>query len=258
MIDQLHRTISLDNIPTRIVSIVPSQSELLYDLGLRDEVVGITKFCIHPDVWFKSKVRVGGTKNVNIEKIITLAPDLIIANKEENLKEDIEILEKLFPVWVSDIQSLEDSFEMIKSIGELVKRSAQAQTIIENIKNQKSKFKTNTLRKALYFVWYNPWMLAGNDTFINEMMQLAGFENCLQQDRYPILTSQEIKEFSPEVVLLSSEPFPFKEKHIQELVEILPNTKIILVDGELFSWYGSRLFHSFDYFRVLNEQIQNS
>lgn len=258
MIDQLHRTISLHNIPKRIVSLVPSQTELLYDLGLDEEVIGITKFCVHPGSWFKTKTRVGGTKIVNIEKIIELNPDLIIANKEENSKEDIEALEKLYPVWISDIHTLEDSFEMIRSIGELVDRTQESINLISKIKEEQKKFKLTTSRKALYFIWYNPWMLVGTDTFIHEMMQLAGFENCLNQERYPILTHHKIAKLNPEIVLLSSEPFPFKEKHIQELKEILPDAKIILVDGELFSWYGSRLFHSFDYFRVLNEQIQNS
>ena len=121
-------------VPKRIVSLVPSQTELLYDLGLNEEVVGITKFCVHPDRWFKTKTRIGGTKQLQIEKIKELKPDLIIASKEENVKEQIEELAKDFPVWISDVNNLEDALKMIGSIGELLQKQIQAQNLVNQIK----------------------------------------------------------------------------------------------------------------------------
>src|SRR5690554_6144585 len=117
--DQLGNTIHLEKEPMRIISLVPSQTELLYHLGLGDRVIGITKFCIHPDEWFRTKERIGGTKDVNIEKVAQLSPDLIIGNKEENTKQDIEALRKIAPVWVTDIYDLSDSVEMITQISEI-------------------------------------------------------------------------------------------------------------------------------------------
>ena len=125
-VDQLDRKISLASLPKRIVSLVPSQTELLYDLGLRDEVAGITKFCIHPQEWFKTKPRVGGTKKIDIEKIKQLDPDLVIGNKEENDQSQVEELMKHYPVWMSDIKNLEDALEMIEHIGDLTGKSGNA------------------------------------------------------------------------------------------------------------------------------------
>lgn len=253
--DQLNRTIELADYPKRIVSIVPSQTELLFDLGLQETVVGITKFCIHPNEWFKTKTRVGGTKKVNIAKVVALQPDLIIANKEENLKEDIEALEHIAPVWISDIKTLGDALQMIGSIGELVNEKQQANTLIKAISTE---FKTLKVLKNLqgltccYLIWNNPYMTVGGDTFINDMFQYCGLINVFANKvRYPIVSIEDIQNASPAMVLLSSEPYPFKQKHIDELQQYLPNSKIILVDGEMFSWYGSRLLKSANYFKEL-------
>lgn len=244
------------NKPIRIISVVPSQTELLFDLGLRDEVIGITKFCIHPDEWFKRKRRVGGTKKLKLDLIRELQPDLILANKEENLKEEIEELQKEFNVYVSDISTIEEALIMIDDIGKLVHCHQKALDIIDKIKNEMQLNFSSTMKlDALYLIWQNPYMVAGSDTFINDMMKNAGFENCVRDNRYPMLSAEEIKLLNPEIVMLSSEPFPFAEKHIEELQNHLPNSKIILVDGELFSWYGSRMLKSFEYFRGLYEEL---
>jgi ABC-type Fe3+-hydroxamate transport system substrate-binding protein len=252
--DQLNRTVHLSGIPRRIVSLVPSQTELLYDLGLDEEVVGITKFCVHPRSWFQTKKRVGGTKKLHIEIIRQLQPDLIIANKEENNQSDIEALEKEFPVWVSDIQNIQDALGMIVAIGEITAKEHAARQLILHIQtafNQPIPKK----RTAVYAIWCNPWMFAGKDTFITEMMREAGFENIIQDSRYPILDEEQIKSLNPEYILLSSEPFPFAEKHKTHWKNILPDTEVILVDGEYFSWYGSRMLKAIDYFRTLNETL---
>ena len=248
------------NKPTRIISLVPSQTELLYDLGLRDEVIGITKFCIHPDEWFRRKQRVGGTKNLKIDLIKSLNPDLILANKEENLKEEIEILQNDFNVYVSDISTINEALQMIEDIGTLVHCQQKSIEIVNGIKAEmmtQSRLEKKDKIDALYLIWQNPYMVAGNDTFIHDMMLEAGFNNLVKQNRYPMMTLEEIKSINPTVIMLSSEPFPFADKHINEWQMQLPNTKIILVDGELFSWYGSRMLKSFQYFRGLYEELSS-
>jgi len=248
------------NKPTRIISLVPSQTELLYDLGLRDEVIGITKFCIHPDEWFRRKQRVGGTKNLKIDLIKSLNPDLILANKEENLKEEIEILQNDFNVYVSDISTINEAIQMIEDIGKLVHCQQKSIEIVNGIKAEmmtQSRLEKKDKIDALYLIWQNPYMVAGNDTFIHDMMLEAGFNNLVKQNRYPMMTLEEIKSINPTVIMLSSEPFPFADKHIIEWQMQLPNTKIILVDGELFSWYGSRMLKSFQYFRGLYEELSS-
>jgi ABC-type Fe3+-hydroxamate transport system substrate-binding protein len=245
------------NKPTRIISLVPSQTELLFDLGLREEVIGITKFCIHPDEWFRRKRRVGGTKKLNLDLIRTLNPDLILANKEENLKEEIEELQNEFTVYVSDIATINEAFIMIEDIGKLVHCQQKSIEIVNGIKKEMSIH--HSIKKkyinTLYLIWQNPYMVAGNDTFINDMMLEAGFNNLVKQNRYPMMTLEEIIGLNPEVIMLSSEPFPFADKHINQWQMQLPNTKIILVNGELFSWYGSRMLKSFLYFRGLYEEL---
>jgi ABC-type Fe3+-hydroxamate transport system substrate-binding protein len=217
--DQLNQTITINQPPKRIISLVPSQTELLFDLGLTDEIIGITKFCIHPKDKFKTTAKIGGTKKLNLQKIIDLKPDLIIGNKEENQKEDIEALMQLFPVWMSDIYNLEDALEMIKNVGELVNRKDEALKIAQETQanfNQLIKETSNIpKKKALYFIWKDPYMLAGKQTFINEMLGYCNLENIITQSRYPSIEKIDFTKFNPEVVFLSSEPFPFKEKHIK-------------------------------------------
>ena len=248
--DQLHRTIFLPQPPERIISLVPSQTELLVDLGLEEQIVGVTKFCIHPNYLKKSKVIVGGTKNYRFEVIDSLKPDLIIGNKEENDREGIEKLAEKYPVWMSDIFSLEDNYEMIRQVGRITQRETLSQEIIRKIKFT---FEQPIPRKGtcVYLIWNEPIMVAGQDTFINVMLEKAGFENLIDKPRYPDLEKEELQRFNPDYLLLSSEPFPFKEKHLDFFRELLPNSQIELVDGELFSWYGSRLIHSAEYFRRL-------
>ncbi len=254
--DQTGRTISLKSIPKRIISLVPSQTELLADLELTTEVIGITKFCIHPQSWFRNKTRVGGTKNIKLDIIDKLQPDLIIANKEENVKEQIEELEKKYSVWVSDINDLSDAYEMIKKIGDLVERKQKAEAITESIKSGFSRLSDFKQISTCYLIWKDPFMTIGSDTFIHSILSIAGLNNIYQnKKRYPQITIEEIKQRNPELLLLSSEPFPFTQKHIDELQIHLPNTKILLVDGEMFSWYGSRLLKTPNYIKSLRQQI---
>ena len=257
-IDQTGRSVSIINTPKRIISLVPSQSELLFDMGLNEEVVGITKFCIHPDGWFRNKIRVGGTKQVKMEIIHPLEPDLIIANKEENLKEQIKELEMNYPVWVSDVNNLEDAYLMIEQIGVITGKEKTAGNIVTRIRQVFNQLKSESSKaKAAYLIWQNPYMTAGGDTFIHSMMEYAGFENIFRhKTRYPEVEINEIKAQDCKLLLLSSEPYPFKQKHIEELQTKLPGTRVMLVDGEMFSWYGSRLLKAPEYFVNLRQQIK--
>lgn len=242
--------------PLRIVSLVPSISELLFDLGLNDEVVGITKFCVHPKEWFKSRTRIGGTKTVSFEKIKALEPTLIFANKEENVKEQVDKLANHFLVYVSDIVTLDDAFEMIKDTGILTGTEAKANELVQQIDASFQLLNFEQQVRTLYLIWQKPYMSIGGDTFINSMLQKSGFKNALANAiRYPEVTIEEIKVLKPDVLLLSSEPFPFKQKHINELKELTGIEKIILVDGEIFSWYGSRMLNAGAYFAKLRESL---
>ncbi|MBP7808376.1 MAG: ABC transporter substrate-binding protein [Bacteroidia bacterium] len=252
--DQTGYKVELNGTPKRIISIVPSQSELLWDLGLRKELVGITKFCVHPDEMYKSIEKVGGTKKLDIDKIRALKPDLIIGNKEENEQEQIEELRKEFPVWMSDIYDLNDAYEMMAALAVITEKQAAAEKIIKTIKDKFSEFDIADFKgkKVAYFMWYTPYMVAAKNTFINHILEKLGMVNAFSYlTRYPEVNASQIKGTAPDYIFLSSEPFPFKEKHIKELKQICPHAEIVLVDGEMFSWYGSRLQYAPDYFSSL-------
>lgn len=255
--DQMGREVRLSKIPRRIISIVPSQTELLCDLGLNDLIVGITKFCIHPDASYRSNTRVGGTKKLNHKLIKELEPDLIIGNKEENNKADIQELEKQFPVWMSDICNLQDVYDMIASIGQLMGVDSKSQTIIQQIKHNFDAIGPTQKRwTTLYFIWQKPYMVAANDTFINNIMNIAGFDNAVGHlKRYPTFSENELKQINPELVLLSSEPFPFGEKHLKNFRQIFKDIPVLVVDGELFSWYGTRLLKTSQYLQKLRSKL---
>lgn len=259
--DQLHRKLHIKETPKRIVSLVPSQTELLVHLGLEPSIVGVTKFCVHPNHLRKEKAVVGGTKDVHFDKIKALRPDVILCNKEENTKDMISELEHIAPVHISDIYTLEDSLELIEMYGDVFDKRDAAKGIVDTIKSKLTAFKaTIALQpklKVAYFIWKSPYMVAANETFINEMLSLNRFENVYQDaNRYPEIELSELKEKQPDVILLSSEPYPFKEKDINEFKLACPKTKVLIVDGEAFSWYGSRLLKAFDYFEELQKECR--
>ena len=236
----------------RIISLVPSQTELLHDLGLDEEVIGITKFCVHPKIWFTNKQRIGGTKDIHIEEIISLNPDLIIANKEENIKEQIEKLAAHCDVWVTDVNILEDALQMILDVGGLTGKLKIAIKIKNEIGLSFGELNHLVNKKmfgsAAYLIWRKPYMAAANNTFINDIMIKSGLKNIFEnQSRYPTTTIEELINLKPTYILLSSEPYPFGEKHKKEFEKLAPGIKVILVDGEMFSWYGSRLLKTPSY-----------
>lgn len=259
--DQIGTTIVLDKTPERIVSIVPSQTELLFDLGLEEKIVGITKFCVHPYHFKATKTLVGGTKKVHYEKIRLLNPDIIIANKEENTQEIVEELQKIAPVWTSDIKTLDDNKAMISEFGRMFNCRTEAENLNHKIdfalKDFLSFVAGRKVQKVAYFIWKNPYMVAGSDNFINEMLTLNNFQNIYaNKGRYPEIEIKKMRlEGDPDLVFLSSEPYPFKEEDAFEIGRFTHHAKTIFVDGEMFSWYGSRILKAFDYFKQLHLRI---
>lgn len=258
--DQLGRELTISKTPRRIVSLVPSQTELLCDLGLEDNLVGVTKFCVHPDHIRKSKKIVGGTKQVHFDRIKKLGPDIILCNKEENTAEMVLELEKIAAVHVSDILTFEDALELAEEYGRLFDRNEESSRLVEKIRQEKESFVQEipaAKLKVAYFIWREPWMLAGRHTFINTLLELNGLENVLRdkQSRYPEIDLRELESLQPDIIMLSSEPFPFKEKHKKEVLKHFKKARVEFIDGEYFSWYGSRLLPAFDYFRKFQTKL---
>lgn len=252
--DQLNRKIELKQSPNRIVSLVPSQTELLVDLGLIDQIVGVTKFCIHPYSLRKTKSVVGGTKQISFEKIKALQPDIILCNKEENTKEMMDKLKSIAPIHISDIYTVEDCLELIKTYGQIFNKFNEASMLMNAIKTEKKAFhsqlSTSNKMKVAYFIWKNPFMVAASNTFIHSMLNEAHFINVFEdEERYPEIQLDHPKIKEADCIFLSSEPYPFKEKDIEEFKKQFPSKKVMIVDGEMFSWYGSRICKSYRYFK---------
>lgn len=257
--DQLKRNVSIPANPQRIISLVPSQTELLYDLGLNEEVIGITKFCVHPKLWFKNKTRVGGTKNFNVPLITSLQPDLIIANKEENDKQLLEQLMQVCPVWISDVNNLEGALEMISTVSEITNKQIAGNLLIDTIQSSFLRLSKDRLKgnSVLYYIWKDPWLSVGSDTFIYDMLIRLGLQPITaDKKRYPEMPINE-NNIIPDYIFLSSEPYPFKEEDKIALQIIYPSSKIIFVDGEYFSWYGSRMKDAVKYFLKLDLDNNN-
>ena len=258
LLDQLGNTVTLERKPRRIVSLVPSQTEFLWDIGLRDELVGVTRFCVHPPN-LKDRVRlVGGTKKLNLETIRTLDPDLIVANKEENDQEQINALQRSYPVYVSDVSTFDDAYRMMSDLGRITGRTAEAEAMETRIREVVNASRDLFSRERVaYFIWSRPYMFAGGNTFIDHVLTHIGLVNVAGgHDRYPQLEMEDLRNAHPAFCFLSSEPYPFNEKHVRSVSETLPGTKPVLVDGEIFSWYGSRLLNLHTYAMDLKSRME--
>lgn len=241
-IDQMGRKVEINLPVTRVISLVPSITEYLVDLGVN--VVGRTKFCIHPKGKVEDIPVIGGTKQFRFDEIAGLSPDLIVGNKEENYPEGINQLDKDHSVWMSDIKNLEDAERMMLMLGHLLDESERAQHLVSRIKMRLSGLKNSHEGRVLYLIWRNPWMAAGTETYIHHFLRWLGYKNVILDSRYPeIATPKKFQILNPQEVLLSSEPFPFKTEHVEELCHYLPNARVRLVDGEIYSWYGTRLLN---------------
>ena len=238
----------------RIISLVPSLTEYLWALGLEQEVVGITKFCIHPKAWWQHKTRVGGTKKVNFEAIDTLQPTLIIANKEENTKEDIEQLQLKYDVLLTDITSLEEAYRYLLEIGKKVQREEKSLSLVGQIQTD-FQCAGNLAQGAtfLYLIWKDPYFVVGPQTYIHALLTYFGLVNSCEIERYPeleqVLNDKDIQSVLPDYIFLSSEPFPFEAKHKEEVQVLFPSAKIVLIDGEICSWYGSTMLKAPTYLK---------
>ena len=253
--DQLGRRVAVPFPPRRIVSLVPSQTELLFDLGLGAQVVGVTKFCIHPAEARMKAAVIGGTKNFDFDKISALKPDLIIGNKEENYQVGIEQLADKYPVWLSDISNLPEAMDMIRRVGFIAGAKEKAAVLADDIEASFAALAAPAAKitpvSVAYFIWRKPYMVAATGTFIDDMLRRAGFVNVFAGlSRYPEITAEQLAA-APTRIFLSSEPYPFAAKHLAEFQALCPAAKIEIVDGELFSWYGSRLRQSAAYFSQL-------
>ena len=258
----MNKKLELNYVPKRIVSLVPSQTELLYDLGLEHQIIGITKFCVHPFYAKQTRQIVGGTKNIKIHKIEALQPDIILCNKEENTKEIVEQCSQICPTHVSDIYTLDDALKLIEEYGKFFNKRIEATAIIEKLTFKLNDFQAfvadKKVLKAAYFIWRKPWMVAANHTFIDHLLTLNKYDNIYaNKERYPEVELKKIRlEGDPELIFLSSEPYPFKDEHAFEVGRFAHHAKTVFVDGEMFSWYGSRLLKAFDYFKKLRSRLE--
>lgn len=244
--DDLGTTLIFPRSPDKIVSLVPSLTETLVAAGLKSSLAGITKFCVHPKELLKEIDVIGGTKNPRIDAIISIKPDVVFANKEENRLEDITELKQHTQVYVTDISSHQDVVSFVYNLY-MIFNTSECKHLMNQIKN----LPDYTNRKKIstcYLIWKNPWMTVGKDTFVHHMMEKYGFKNVYETEvRYPEISLESIQVLKPKIIMLSSEPYPFKEKDKQELLLYFPDTTIIQVDGEMFSWYGSRLLEADQY-----------
>lgn len=256
--DQLGRRVEIPFPPQRIVSLVPSQTELLFDLGLGERVVGVTKFCIYPPEARQAATVIGGTKNFDFDKIAALKPDVIIGNKEENYQTGIEQLAAECPVWLSDISDLPQALDMIRRVGFITGKKEKAERLADEIAAFFAALAAPEPSVSVaYFIWRKPYMAAASGTFIDDMLRRAGFRNVFAHlGRYPEVMPEQLTAAAPERIFLSSEPYPFKDKHLAEFRALCPAAEIQLVDGELFSWYGSRLRLSAAYFQALRHAAE--
>lgn len=256
--DARGRRIGLEHSPQRIVSLVPSQTELLAYLGLDETVVGITRFCERPSHWREDKAIVGGTKAVDVERVRDLSPDLVLANHEENTKADVEALDEVAPVFVTKVKTVTGALDMIRTIGTLTDTTDQTSTLAGQIISRFSRLPDFAPLKAAYLIWRDPYMTVGGDTFIHDVMNWGGFENAyVQKTRYPEVSLSTLAEADLDVVLCATEPFPFhqKEEFTAELRNRLSDTPVEVVDGQLFSWYGPRLLDTPSYLKELRETL---
>lgn len=255
--DDLGRFVEIGEKPNRIISLCPSQSETLAFLAGDSRIAGITKFCIHPNTLFKSAIKVGGTKKVNINLIDSLHPDLIVCEKEENTPEMVAELESKWPVYVTDVRSVADAYKMVNDLGRIVGEPEKAEELVRSIVKVWPQSSEIGGISVAYLIWKDPWMAAGSDTYIDSVLSDLGFYNVFTEasSRYPVITLSELGEKAPKHIFLSSEPFPFSEKHIQEIQLAVPNAFIHLVDGEWFSWYGVRMLESASHLQRFCKEI---
>lgn len=249
----------------KLVSLCPSLTELVFALERGEELVGITRFCVHPAEGVRGIEQVGGTKDPDVRRIAALAPDLVLMNREENRVEDAEAL-RAAGVRVHDSmpRTLAETAAMVRSIGAALDRSAEGEAIARDIEQRAERVQRRSARlpriRFAYLIWRKPWMSVNADTFAHALLELAGGANVFgdRAVRYPEITAEALADADPELVLLSTEPFPFEDKHADELARLtgLARERFALADGEYLSWHGSRTPAGIDYAAGLIEQAR--
>ncbi len=258
--DDLGREVTFEFPPRCVVSLCPSLTETLFALGLNAEVVGRTSYCIHPAERVRNVATVGGTKDVDIDRVRTLKPDLIIAAKEENPQDTVETLAGTFPVYVVDVADFEDALRAIAALGDLTDRTAAAAVLAGSIRTAFADLHPRTTHRVAYLVWRDPYMAVGADTYICSVLAKCGCANVCAHltDRYPEVTIEMLRGFAPQWVLLPSEPFPFDDTHVAELAPQLAPARVMCVDGEMFSWYGSRMLAAAEYLKRFAAELDST
>ena len=256
-IDALGRTFQAPALPQRVVSLCPSHTVTLLEMGV--PVVGRTRYCIHPAGVVEGILEVGGTKKVDYALIEQLRPDLIICEKEENTPEMVAQLEQIAPVAVTDVRCLDSCIQMIHQLGAFTGRQVEARRVAAQVGAALAVLPQTPLGSVAYLIWRKPWMGAGSDTFIHAVLNRIGLSNVLatQPGRYPSFSLEGLAQLQPDTVLLSSEPFPFAQRHVEEIQEALPRARVQLVDGEAFSWYGSWLVRKTPYLAMLAQALRS-
>lgn len=257
----------------RIISLVPSLTETLCHFGLIDSIVGCTSFCVEPKELRHGVVSVGGTKDARIDDMLKLKPTHVIVNREENTQALIAELKRLstvqsFTVVETFLESPADNFELIRSLGETFNFSTEACNWLDQNRRDYSilQQQIGTAKKFefAYFIWMNPWMVAGNQTYISRTLELIGGVNCIMtgqelKDRYPAVEAKDLRLAHADVLFFSSEPFPFRKRHVEEFQRQSEIRRPLLkVDGQALSWYGSRFSETLVYLRRLHDEIHEA
>jgi ABC-type Fe3+-hydroxamate transport system substrate-binding protein len=239
--------------PRRVVSLCPSLTETIFALGAADRLVGRTKFCVRPPGQLLNDTpKVGGTKTVNVQAVLALRPDCVFAVKEENLSEHIEEIAKHTDVVVFDVKDLESAYGMIRSLQKILNVE---DTLDEFIREKMEEVRNLVSGRAACLIWRKPLLAAGGDTYIHSLMTHLGFENAFaHKPRYPEAAPAELKKL--DYILLSTEPYPFKDVHAHEIEEKVGKVRIVLVDGQMMTWYGARMAAAASYFKTWADEIK--
>ena len=246
--DALGRQFDFDTAPRRIVSLVPSITETLFAFGLEHEIVGATDYCVHPEDRLARVPRVGGTKNVRVDEVAALEPDLVIANREENRRRNVEALEaRGLRVFVTYVRTLAEAVRDLGTLGRIVRRHAEAAAIARDLDAALGEVGGGPAPRVLALIWKKPWMTLNCDTFAHDMIVASGGQNAFADadTRYPRISEAEMAAADPEVILLPTEPYAFCETERRELGSLdcpaARSRRIHVVEGELLSWYGPRM-----------------
>lgn len=255
----------VDRPPKRVVSLVPSLTESLFDLNLGERLVGVTNYCIYPREGVASLPKVGGTKNPNIDTIIALDPDLVIFNQEENRKEDADALQAAdIPIWVTHPQTVQEALNLLWEIlsifdepsSEVGERVRWLERQVDWTAGAAAIVETEGATPSVFVpIWVDPWMTFTEQTYIHDVLRICGGRNVFASlgkgergERYPHITLDEVVEAQPEIVLLPDEPYKFTHEHADQIAQLdIPAAhegRIHLVEGSLLTWHGTRLAYT--------------